>query len=225
MTNIFVSLNDQHTEVIAMGMRFDSNDGFMLKSINRIEAVGNIHDMFVSPNGQHLFNVVDREQWEISSMQRYLAVCLILMQDPDNVIYKSYRDQCANIFTMPRLVDVSHFVTMTSSCSYGMYCPSFTEMVSNELIIDGLFLHRSTSLLPCPKGFICKGMFNSNTPFMIHVRWYDHSMSSWLFLPHYWSIYTTSLLARQDGEQHLLQAWINRSSTMPRRFRLSYNLL
>lgn len=103
-----------------------------------------------------MYTVISRERWELDSLQRYLYVCLVLLQDPDNIVYKGYRDFCSNIYTMPRQIDVSRFVNVATSCMFGIYCPSFTESVTNEFLLDGLFLHRPTSVLPCPKGFFCK---------------------------------------------------------------------
>jgi len=58
--------------------------------------MGDVNFFSVTPNGQYVFSSVSRPAYVLSAMERLVAVCDKLRDDPNNVFLKSWSFPCAS---------------------------------------------------------------------------------------------------------------------------------
>jgi hypothetical protein len=138
--NIFLSTSSNNVIVFAtqqeMCNNMPNNNSFTLVQANKMRYVGQIQDIYVSPNAQHLFTAVSRERWHIESLDRYSEICAKLEVDPNNPFLQDYKQECT---TNPaRTVDINQYGHYSSMCTNGMYCAS-TELFEFKEPYSGFY--------------------------------------------------------------------------------------
>ncbi|KAL9655604.1 hypothetical protein ABK040_002268 [Willaertia magna] len=122
-------------------------------SLNNLDSMGKITDLYISENNQHLFISVSRKQWELESIKRYGLICETLKTDPDNVFLKPFADECKEI--TPPSINENQFALISSSCLNGKLCSYFTRNLMRQDIEPGNFVYRSMTEIPCLMGSYC----------------------------------------------------------------------
>ena len=118
--------------------------------------LGPAETLSVTPNGQFLFASMGRSEWQLRSMERSVAICAQLAQDPSDPFLAQYASSCApsDPALVPRLPVVSDFLQVASACLPGMYCPSFNDEVIQELPA-GQYSNFQFDVSPCTPGHVC----------------------------------------------------------------------
>jgi len=132
----------------------ENNGKFKLTLSNILQSPGEIHDLHVSQNDQHVFSSITRYEWEIRSMDSYSEVCDRLQTNPDNIFLKPFVTYCNSL--KPKNISVADFAVTSSSCSNGWLCSSFDKPLVTRPA-PGKFVYRSFLDFDCPKGFYCPG--------------------------------------------------------------------
>ena len=97
-----------------------------------------------------------RSEWQLKSMERSVAVCTQLALNPSDPFLQHFAQSCtpSDSGLVPRLPVVSDFLQVASACLPGMYCPSFSDEVVQELPA-GLYSNFQFDSNPCTPGHIC----------------------------------------------------------------------
>ncbi|KAJ3446436.1 abc transporter g family member [Anaeramoeba flamelloides] len=132
------------------------NFGMIIQKQSKIQTIGKIKEIYVSPNSQHLFISLSRKKWEILTFLRFSEICADLKKNESDVFLQVYKEKCDQFEEIT--VDSNNFGQYSSSCGIGVYCPTFDEPIYNEPAL-GYYTYRGGSLTKCPKGYYCrKGM-------------------------------------------------------------------
>lgn len=83
-----------------------------------IPLLGPAATLAATPNGQYLFASMGRSAWELSSMERSVAICEQLARDPGDPFLQEYAASCTpdNPALVPRPPVVSDFLQVCISC-------------------------------------------------------------------------------------------------------------
>ena len=104
-----------------------------------------------SINGRYVFNIVERQRWELEAQERAVEVCAELEVDPDDVFLSPLSSACTDDLRYPEAGD---FLTVASACPPSVFCESFT-MNTLEQLGDGYYSNWNFDKRDCPPGYYC----------------------------------------------------------------------
>jgi ABC-type multidrug transport system ATPase subunit len=147
--------------------KFCSREDIILTSLSAISFLGDIKDLHVSDNAQHLLVTIERDKWELDSMRRYQDICNHLKNvNPNEPSLLPYKDSCDK--TPPMVIDLNQFGQYSSLCFPGTLCSSLTENLISQVRTAHFTFRPNAELLctpghyclqgvkmDCPQGFLC----------------------------------------------------------------------
>ncbi|KAJ6229696.1 abc transporter g family member 28 [Anaeramoeba flamelloides] len=129
------------------------NKNFVTWKMSRLQAIGPITSMYVTPNSQHTFFTITRKKWEIKTVERFGEICADLEEDRTDIFLQSYLDYCDQLNGIK--FDSNNFAQYSSSCTIAMNCPSDSQALYYEPP-KGWYTYRPTNITICPKGHFCR---------------------------------------------------------------------
>lgn len=186
---VFIATEEKKVLVFGAQQKLDTADELLIDKFNELSFLGQVKDLELSANGQHLFVPVTRRLFELQAISRYEEICNSLKSDPDNVFLKGYRDAC--IATPPRYaqpnsnlhcrqINLNQYAQYVSSCQSGVYCPS---LMQNQIspVEDGYFTVRRVIW---PYIVIASSQyFKSLSTWLFLQRGSAYKMPTWFLLP------------------------------------------
>ncbi|KAL9658626.1 hypothetical protein ABK040_006162 [Willaertia magna] len=152
MHQIYISTSDRKVLVFGLQQKLCTQQQVVLEKFNEINFIGDIEDLDLSLNGQHMFVTISRERWELQSIKRYEEICKELINNPDDPFLKPFSFQCKEQPARP--IDLNQYGQYTSNCFSGIYCGSLNS-VKIEKVPNGKFTLRPNAVNNCEKNYFC----------------------------------------------------------------------